>query len=93
MSDTSHRSRMPAFGNNVMQDETRAMIRARIECLLTSGAVASQVSHRLTTRGCLSPWAEPQGPLAEPANSPHGHRPERIKQGSAGWRSSSSRPE
>jgi hypothetical protein len=89
MSNASHVSRMPAYSNSTMHDETRAMIRSRIESLLTSGAVASQVSSRLVTKGCHSPWAEMPG-----AAKMSGDRPaERKSDGRCGWRSNSSRPE
>lgn len=87
MSNASHSSRMPAFSNSVMHDDTRAMIRARIETLLTSGAVASQVSRRLVTRGCHSPW----GDTAEATAIPEGRPAERSSQGRCGWHSNSSR--
>lgn len=89
MSRASHVSRMPAFSNSAMHDDTRAMIRARIETLLTSGAVASQVSSRLVTKGCQSPWAETPDAAAMGGSRPA----ERATQGRCGWRSNSSRPE
>ncbi|GAA0309071.1 hypothetical protein GCM10008966_32000 [Rhodovulum strictum] len=89
MSNASQGSRMPAYSNSMMHDETRAMIRARIETLLTSGAVASQVSRRLVTKGCQSPWSDTPDPSRMVGTRPA----ERSSEGRCGWRSNNSRRE
>ena len=91
MSNTSYECRMPAISHSAMQDETRAMIRARIECLLTSGAVATQVKSRLRTRGCRSPWAEVPAEAERLCADPDARPAVRASEGREGWRSSSSR--
>lgn len=73
---------MPAFPNAAVHDEARATIRAHIECLLRSDAVAAQVNRRLSTKGQHSPWA--RGSDASAGCS---------KEGRDGWRSNRSRPE
>ncbi|SIO12197.1 hypothetical protein SAMN05444722_0504 [Rhodovulum sp. ES.010] len=94
MSQASQISRMPTFANSRHHhDESRALLRARIESLLTSGAVASQVSRRLDTKGCRSPWAEADAGAPESAPRPCARPAERITYGRIGWRSNSSRRE
>jgi len=91
MSNPSIDSRMPAFSNSAMQDETRTMIRARIECLLTSGTVATQVNRRLCTKGRRSPWAQMPSKPERAATDPETPPPGRSNEGRDGWRSNSSR--
>jgi len=91
MSNTSYECRMPAISHSAMQDETRAMIRARIESLLTSGTVATQVNRRLCTKGRRSPWAQSPTPPERAMTDPETPPPGRINEGRDGWRSNSSR--
>ncbi|BAQ70141.1 hypothetical protein NHU_02997 [Rhodovulum sulfidophilum] len=92
MSQTSRHSRMPAFSNSAAPDETRALIRARIESLLSSRAVASQVGRQLRTKGCCSPWAAASAAADEQDGQAHeAAQACTTRTGRQGWRSNSSR--
>lgn len=89
MSKMNARCHMPVFSEIAAHDETRAMIRARIACLLTSGTVATQVNRRLCSKGRCSPWMAPPDPAGNGAVAPPSGR---NKQGRDGWRSNNSWP-
>ncbi|TDX29216.1 hypothetical protein EV657_10937 [Rhodovulum visakhapatnamense] len=92
MSQASRTSRMPGFSNSAVPEETRALIRARIENLLTSGAVASQVNRQLRTKGCHSPWALASASAGEDDRAAcETAQTCRTMTGRHGWRSNNSR--
>ncbi|MBN2907006.1 MAG: hypothetical protein JXJ18_09890 [Rhodobacteraceae bacterium] len=94
MNDTTPQRRAPQFAGRAVHDDQRAMIRARIEMLLSNGTVAAQVNSSLRNKARRdSPWADAPEGLRDDRSALRDPGARGIQKGrDSKWPSKSSRP-